>query len=173
MNKFKLFFAVTPSERQVTQLIALQHCANGLRHVNPDNFHMTLFYAGSCDDEVRLKLIARIDQQMWPKFSVKLDEVVYWRKPRILCVNGRICDNNLQRVVKGLEDICVALGFNPAPLPFNPHITILRKVSQWQSLAASECCLPLTLQPHALHLYHSRSSLAGVQYDRIATWPLT
>ena len=173
MLKQRLFFAIAPSPKQIAQLTRLQSLVSTLRVVNPDNIHLTLFYIGQCDEQGKAQICAAMSQQVWPAFEVTLTQLEWWHKPRIICATGVAKDQHLIHIVTTIEKLCIELGFEQSPHAFTPHITLLRKAKQLPLiLQAVNIVLPLTLNPQVINLYHSYSTLTGVRYEILRSWPL-
>ncbi|WP_394147385.1 2'-5' RNA ligase family protein [Shewanella atlantica] len=218
----RLFLGVSPDAAQVEQLLKIQttlfkagdkeracegrdadrKTANyytGVgRRVEKQNFHMTLAFLGAVSDEMQEQLESTLDSfyainaNQWPSFDVALDTLTLWRKPQVLCLSGKVDDENLQITVDRCRYAAREAGLfsgktdkdNRSGEPaFTPHITLFRKAKKIPQALLPEtnllrdelierALIPLTLSPQQMHLYESVSTPEGVEYHIQRSWKL-
>ena len=170
----RLFLAITPNSAQLDTLTQLQASLDGEGRLVPrDNLHMTLAFLGQCNEaqqEALSETLARLaHQRRLPAFEVTLNTLAHWSEPQILCLKGEARDPQLLSLYNQCQRLAQQLGLHTSEHNFQPHITLKRKAQALPDIKSPS----LTLKGHALHLYHSRSSEQGVQYEIVASWTLT
>ncbi|MCL1040269.1 MULTISPECIES: RNA 2',3'-cyclic phosphodiesterase [Shewanella] len=170
----RLFLAISPNAAQLDTLTQLQANIGGEGRIVPrDNLHMTLAFLGQCSaaqQEALSETLARLaHQRRLPAFEVTLNTLAHWDKPKILCLKGEARDPQLVSLFNLCQRLAQQLGLHTSEHSFQPHITLMRKAKALPDIKSPS----LTLNGHALHLYHSQSSEQGVQYEILASWTLT
>jgi 2'-5' RNA ligase len=166
----RLFFALWPGDAVRHALFhwQTQNLPPDMRWTHRDDLHLTLHFLGQVDaarlDDLR-RLGGGLEQ---PRFTILLDEIGYWPRPRILWAAPSRVPGELTGLYRWLESGLQALGLETDSRPYRPHITLARKVrarSQWQALE------PLAWAVDELALVESRPGDAP-RYHPIARWPL-
>ena len=166
----RLFLGFAPSVQQIQILHQLQqNCVPWGKPVPQANLHMTLAFFGMVDPQQESELKAAVGKMDRLQFSVTLDTLSHWPKPRILCLNGETQDAGLQSMASSSQNLINALGLTASEHSYKPHITLSRKAN---GLPSGISVSPLIMEPTELHLYHSHNPGSGVQYDIIQSWPL-
>lgn len=167
----KLFLGTTVDKQQISIIRDLQdNFEPAVRLVPAANLHMTLAFFGLVSVEKQLQLEAQLSALCKAKFSVTLDTLTYWRKPRALCITGQANDKGLLKIVDESQSIAASLGLHESEHTFTAHITVARKVEQMPASQAS--FEPLIIAPIAIHLFESKSSDQGVEYHVVRSWDL-
>ncbi|MGI2258795.1 RNA 2',3'-cyclic phosphodiesterase [Shewanella sp. GXUN23E] len=166
----RLFLGFAPTPAQVVQLSALQRdCQSSGQPVNQANLHMTLVFLGMVSQEQEQQLRDAVAGLPRCRFSVTLDQLVYWQGAKVLCLSGTVMDPALKQLAHCAGQLAARLGLHQSEHPFTPHITLSRKA---KSLPAKVVPPSISLQPDSLHLYLSHNPGDGVRYDIIQSWPL-
>lgn len=129
MPEQRLFFALWPDDavrRRVAKL-ARQLPVHGGRTLHPDDFHITLVFLGQVGAE-RLACVERAaDAIRGEPFTLCLDRIGFWPRPRILWLGSDEAPIPLRGLVKGLQQGLSGCGFTPEKRPYAPHVTLARK----------------------------------------------
>jgi 2'-5' RNA ligase len=142
----------------------------GIKPVPMQNLHLTLRFLGQSSEAQAWQLWDRLSAASLPAFSVRLDELLCWPGPRVLCLAGAMIDPGLQRLDALITQAAASAGYPPAQHPLHPHLTLARGARQ---LPSTPVTVPvLQVQPTELHLYQSVSTPAGVRYPVLASLPL-
>ncbi len=128
----RLFFALWPDHRLRSRLDRLVHelPAHGGQQHHPDDLHMTLVFLGPVAPEQRACIERGGDEIQIDPFTLYLDRVDYWPRPRILCLGASEASAPLTSLVQSLQSGLVSCGFEPETRPYKPHVTLARKAKQ-------------------------------------------
>lgn len=135
------------------------------------NYHVTLAFLGHITDAQQDKLeqqILLIDAI--PQFKVQLDIMVYWAKPKALCL---ACTQTDKAHIQLVSNLLRAAHLAEIPIQksdYQAHLTILRKCSE--NPPAPLIAPDFTWRAEAFHLYESISTNKGVSYVIKKSWPL-
>lgn len=169
----RLFFGLSvPAEHQPTLQQARAHCElpSNARPVPTANYHLTLVFLGQIAAQ-RLPCIKRAAAGIaTPAFRLQLDHLGHWPQPRALWAAPPETPAALSALVSSLQRRLQSCGIPPEQRPYRPHLTLARKVDQWQETAE---LATIAWRVEQFHLYQSLSSSAGVRYPILASWPLT
>lgn len=141
-NRQRLFFALWPD---VTTRKALRHTAQPIsgspgRLQHPLDLHMTLVFLGMVESE-RLACIEDAASHIrCEPFTLSIDRVGYWKRPRILWCGPSQSPAPLNRLVADLQDGLSACGFVPEKRHFLPHVTLARKASALELAEVAHSC---------------------------------
>ena len=86
----RLFFALWPDHHLCNRIDTLAGelpGQGGQRH-HPDDLHMTLVFLGSITSTQRACIERVGDEIQASPFSLHLDQIDYWVRPRILCLGA-------------------------------------------------------------------------------------
>ena len=101
-----------------------------IKWVEPQNFHLTLFFIGDTDEEQ----IANVSKELsnlvdnYSKTQIKLEGLGVFKsikKPRVLWT-GISEFQGLKEIKLALDKQMLQLGFNPDAREFKPHLTLAR-----------------------------------------------
>lgn len=169
----RLFLGISPDSSQVEQLTKLQQAMPFGRPVKTANLHMTLFFVGTIDEMTAQRLVSASDNLRWPKFEVTLDDLRFWRRPKVICLAGKVKDIKLSHIINNIYQIVADLGLEIPKFGFTPHITLLRKAKSLPNrLSQASAANSITLRPSCINLYQSISVDNGVEYHIIKSWQL-
>ncbi len=167
----KLFLGISLNDRQRQEIVRLQsYLGDDLRLVPAANLHITLAFFGQVSNKIQRKLEKRIAALHKPPFSVTLDQLSHWQKPRILCLSGASKDKGLLQIVQECQLLAADLHLHHSEHVFTAHITLARKAQHRPVLQIP--LKPLLIQPDAIHLFESKSGPQGVEYPILASWPV-
>ncbi len=132
-KKWRLFFALWPSEKERTALASWQpllHELCGGRAMQPATLHVTLVFLGEVAESrlEALQLAAReVDFQ---RFNLELLEARYWGHNHIVYAAPEVAPSQLTTLLNDLESTLHNHRFQFEQRPYKPHVTLLRHV-QW------------------------------------------
>ncbi len=130
MAEGRLFFALWPPRETRDRLAGLARQFNppGGRLHHPDDLHITLVFLGQVKD-AQLPCIQRVaDGILSPVFTLQLDTLGHWPRPRILWSGPSAQSEALQHLVRSLQNGLQECGFEPEKRRYKPHVTLHRKV---------------------------------------------
>jgi 2'-5' RNA ligase len=164
-----LFFALWPDPEARDALVRLQQNVPGQngRLQHPDDLHMTLVFLGKvppeqvdCVRKVAAGVVAR-------SFSLELNMVGYWQKPRILWCAPDNTPEPLNQLVYDLQQGLVACGVQPEKRPYAPHVTLMRKAAVVVERFLDES---VVWAPREFVLARSDSGLENPRYRVLNRW---
>lgn len=167
----RLFVGVGLNPRQQQQMAAvLAVLPVELKPVPAQNLHLTLRFLGQSSEIQARQLWTYLSAASLPAFSVRLDELLCWPGPRVLCLAGTVADPALRLLDIVLTQAANNAGYPPAQHALHPHLTLARGARQLPQLPITVPALEVL--PAELHLYQSVSTPAGVRYPILASLPL-
>jgi len=166
----RLFFALWPDNAIRKQINGLNQSITSadLNKVYLDNLHVTLVFLGQVDSKSEAKIIACTDNISQPAFSLHFERLVFWKKPRILCLTTQQYDPQLLILLNALKNIVRQCGVQTEDRPYRPHITLARKATQNISRKIG----PIKWQAQSFCLLQSCSTPSGVKYQVLQRWDL-
>ncbi len=165
----RLFFALWPDEGTREHLATLARDDITGRWVSRENLHVTLAFLGAVDKHTRSRVEHVASQVSAQSFTLHLDEVGYWQKPRILWVGASRLPSPLVQLLSSLNDGLSTCGFKPERREFRAHVTLARKVHK---PIAHRSIDPILWPIDSFVLVESRTLLAGASYQVLRTWSL-
>ncbi|MCC2617416.1 RNA 2',3'-cyclic phosphodiesterase [Aestuariibacter halophilus] len=137
--------------------------------VPPANYHITSVFLGQLEDDQLDHLTQALDTLNWDAFELHIDELGYWKKPRILYAGCQHIPDGANAVHRQLAAIAHQAGINVQHGHYVPHITVARKVVE---PVPSPLFQPaMTIRLSQLHLFESVSGKQGVHYPIRRSWP--
>lgn len=128
MLRGRYFFALWPELEVRRQLAeeARQFDVAGRRH-HPMDLHMTLVYLGQVA-ESRMRCIEEVAEGIVGRaFTLQIDGIGYWSRPRILWAGPRETPEPLAQLVFDLQQGLGDCGFESERRRYKPHVTLYRK----------------------------------------------
>lgn len=177
-RKLRLFFALWPDDRLraalAKRVAGVVDRVNG-QPVPPGNLHVTLAFLGSVPGRAFVDLVTVGGRGPWPAVDLAFDRIAYWARPKVLVAMPTAVPAAGQAVVDRLWQALEPLGFAREQRPWQPHLTILRRVRQPPpaELALAPIADGGLRSAWRLALVESRSHPDGVRYRPLADWPLT
>jgi 2'-5' RNA ligase len=168
----RLFFALWPPESVRSQLERV--CKplwriGGGRAVSVENLHITLVFLGAVTGEQRACVERAADAIHLPRFSLNLDRVGYWPRPRVLWLSPSEQPQPAVTLADALNAGTHMCGLSTDDRPFQTHLTFMRKVAKRPAELAVE---PLVWEVDSFALVESQTFSEGVQYTPLRSWPL-
>jgi 2'-5' RNA ligase len=174
-----LFFALWPDpEAQNALAHATQKAiaaAKG-RPVRTENLHITLAFLGSVP-EADLEKVEAIATDIAAEtgrvtVEITLNSIEYWKKSQLLCATAQAAPRGALPVVanawsKALKLRLVTAGFAPDLKPFQPHVTLARKV--WHA-THTRALQPVVWNFTGFALIESRTHADGAVYTVLRTF---
>lgn len=166
------FFAFWPDEDTRDQLAAVaEQLPPGTGRIVPrQNLHITLAFLGSLDRPVVKRLREGAAAIPARPFSLQLDDMGWWRKPRVIWLTATEVPAALLELAAALNDLVVSQGIRPDSRPYRPHLTVARKAGKKPAEIAWQ---PIDWRIDSFCLVHSNTLPEGAVYDVIETWPLS
>jgi len=166
----RLFFALWPDPATRERLQAVQDTfadrPGGFNH--PLDLHITLVFLGPVEEARMSDVISAADRVTLTPFSLSLDRVASWKKPRILWCGPSSTPPPLTRLVTDLEKALAGCGFMPEKRRYTPHVTLARKV---QPEPDPRLAQPLHWPVEGFVLAGSGGQGPGPRYRIIKKWP--
>lgn len=175
----RLFFALDISEYDkehisqwrtsyLTQIY--QHCKN----IPQENFHITLAFLGLVNDRQQSKLIEKMAKlrqgvALSASLNLTLDHIGLFKKPQVLYIANREIPVPLLALHQQVKNLIIQEQLPVEERRYVPHISLFRKA---KNLATNIALPALKIQISSFSLYQSHSDNDGVQYLKIASWPL-
>uniref|UniRef100_A0A486XW68 RNA 2',3'-cyclic phosphodiesterase n=1 Tax=Rheinheimera sp. BAL341 TaxID=1708203 RepID=A0A486XW68_9GAMM len=170
----RLFFSLKFSAVQQQQLLPYQQQALSVcpdaNAVASDNLHLTLFFLGQTDSEQQQRLISSAGQIKLAPFSIRLDNLSCFNKPKILYLAPSETPKALLQLQQHVAECCYAEGFNDIHDTYRPHITLARQARCAEQF--KQRVVPLTLDVSEFALYLSDSVNGKVRYSPLHRFSL-
>lgn len=170
MTTERLFFALWPDE-SIRQTIArrMPEWTADLdgRRQRPDQWHVTLEFIGAADQRGRAALQTAAERLTLPDCELHFDRCEHWHKPHVACLLASDTPAPLAQFVAQLRAAIAAVGFEPEPRPWRPHVTIARKVRSAVDVPVTP---PLRWPATGFALVRSTSDPAGSRYEPVHCW---
>jgi 2'-5' RNA ligase len=178
----RLFVALPVPEEIADELLALQSGVPEARWVPPENFHVTLCFAGEVQGAVMRDLEEELSDIAGPRFALSLagvEQLSSGKQPRVLAVpvarNDRL--DWLQQKVSTVTRNC---GIEIERRKFRPHVTLARfgngaetghHLAQFMASHSTFKAGPWIADHFAL--YSSRTGRSGSIYTEEAAYGLS
>lgn len=169
----RLFFALTlpdALQQQVIRWRADAFTPEAGRPVAAANLHLTLAFLGdvTAQKETALKKLAgRISQ---PGFSMVLDDLGHWQRPGVVWLGTRRAPRGLLQLAELLRSQAARSGCYQSPMPFHPHITLLRDAGQ--AVAIPPPGFHWDVEVNTFALYESVFTQGRTRYTPLQRWSL-
>jgi 2'-5' RNA ligase len=168
----RLFFALWPENVLAKELYSLaQTCATveTERVIAARQMHLTLRYIGNVNTE-KLICLTEIAQNITvSQFDISLQNLGYWKTPRVIWMAPENRPDSLTQLVFNLEQGCQDCGIKAEAKPFSPHVTLVRKA---RKLPVVNRQATLLWRVTDFVLVESKSTDLGVEYRILNHWPL-
>ncbi|MEE4377194.1 MAG: RNA 2',3'-cyclic phosphodiesterase [Candidatus Competibacteraceae bacterium] len=165
----RLFLALWPNSSERRQIADLARPLTVGREVIVENLHLTLVFLGNTDSK-RQQCYERVLQDIQaPSFTLTLDAIGYWPKPRILWLGTSQPSNDLADLVKDLHERLSGCGFKPETRPFNAHVTLARRFPGPPPIKAMT--QPISWFIQRIALVESCPQAGRVHYRVLRYWP--
>ena len=170
-DRERLFFALWPDPpvRERLETLAREVVGRNGRRTAAEKLHLTLAFLGARTAGERDCMAAAAAQVGAAPFTLRLDRVGHWRRPRILWAGASVTPAGLMELVSGLNAHLVPCGYQPESRPFQAHLTLARKATRPVPLAPVE---PIEWPVHSFCLVRSVTASTGSRYEILHTWRL-
>jgi len=167
----RLFFALWPDETVRLQLAGYKSLLKGCggRPVIPENLHITLAFLGSVEADTRRCLEQAADAISLPAFTLKLDQLGYWRRPQVVWLGAEHTPESLLALAAALKQAMLGCDLEPESRPFQAHLTLMRKARRGPAQDPAEA-LNWPVGEFALVVSETRPE--GVRYEVLRKWML-
>jgi 2'-5' RNA ligase len=178
----RLFIALPVPEEIAAELTALQSGVPDARWVPPENFHVTLCFAGAVHGAIMRDLEEELSDAAGPKFAVGISGVEQFssgKQPKALVALVERSER-LERLQQKVSTIARHCGIEVERRKFRPHVTLARfghraetghHIAQFMASHSTFKAGPWVAEHFAL--YSSRSGGGGRVYTEEATYHLT
>lgn len=161
----RLFFALWPDEATRQDIAGLSELLpSGGKPVAAANLHITLVYLGSVNETQQEELMAGAGRIECKPFTMSLDQLAWWRKPRIIQASPTETPEALQQLVGSLRQLAAECGFAVDQRPYEAHVTLARKVRSAKDLPQP---VPVNWPVDNFCLVRSDTLPEGAQYEVI------
>jgi len=166
------FFALWPDEDIRDRLVEVCNLlpADTGRFVPRQNLHITLAFLGSLEDAVISDLRQAAATIAARRFSLQLEELGWWRKPRVVWIAAPVVPERLLKLVAEINTLLLAQQVRTEDRPYQPHLTIARKAARKPRNVNFQ---PIDWQINSFCLVQSTTLPDGAVYEVIETWPLS
>lgn len=172
----RLFFAldIHPTDQEQLFLWRQQYLSLPFKAITPTNFHITLCFIGSVEEQKVLQMCNAADQlcnahQLSYPANLNLDSCGWFAKAKVIYLSSTQVPKWLSHLAYGLNETACSLGIFQESRPYIPHISIYRKAKfnppQPQHQAPS-----ITIK--SFSLYRSSSLRNEIHYQAIKKWYL-
>ncbi len=170
-SKQRVFFALWPDAevRAALDQLAKQHARQNGRAVVPENLHITMAFVGGVTAEQRACMEAAAAAVVAPAFTVTLDTLGFWPRPKILWAGASVMPPVLTDLVTALNTALIPCGYQPETRPFQVHVTLARKAHRPPEASRIP---PIVWRAEAFCLVESVTGEQGSVYRVIGRWPL-
>lgn len=180
----RLFFALLPDDAVRTAIAQMADSLlqisseESLRRVPPQNYHLTLAFLGSVENQRVEAICNAVTGIEVPPLTLMLDRVGHFPRPKVLWIGVSRPSEAIQGLVARLWTLLKPLGFDGDSRVFRPHVTVARKARR----PPAQCDLPpLSWMSESMSLMRSVNrpvsrgacGQSQVFYERIRTWPAT
>ncbi len=131
----RLFFGLWPDRKVRDRLARVGRQfgeARGRQH-HPDDLHMTLVFLGKVTEQQLPCVKSVADVVDVEGFSLALNRMGYWSRPRILWCGPEKTPDLLNDLVAELKQGLQSCGFEAEQRTYKPHVTLLRKMRGGES----------------------------------------
>ncbi|MEI2266385.1 RNA 2',3'-cyclic phosphodiesterase [Erwinia sp. CGal63] len=169
----RLFFGVALPEEQGQSIIkwrAATFAEESGRPIAAANLHLTLAFLGDVSQEksrALCQLAARIKQ---PPFTLRLDDAGHWPRSGVVWLGPKQAPRGLLQLAELLRSQAARSGCAQSPLPFHPHVTLLRNAHQPVTLPPRNFSWQFRVERFAL--FESLFSKGRTRYRELAGWDL-
>lgn len=167
----RLFLAFWPakSEQQRFHALAQLHRpTDNRRPLAVHKLHMTLSFLGSVDAETERCVCGMAESLVWQPIEMQFNRLGWFAHPKVLWAGCSDVPPELKDLAATIQAGVTRCGIESELRPFQPHITLARKVAQAPVQTVVET---LTCLFDELCLVQSRSGDNGVSYSTLKKWP--
>ncbi|MGZ6346711.1 MAG: RNA 2',3'-cyclic phosphodiesterase [Anaerolineales bacterium] len=156
-----------------------------VRWVAPENVHLTLKFLGDISS-ANLKQLAeglKVETRNHDIFTIPVGGLGAFpnaRRARVLWI-GLEAPAGLQALMRGVETVAAALGYNEEDRPFSPHLTVGRVSQKASTMDLHRICSALegtnvgslgSVRVDAVHIFKSDLLPGGSVYTNLFNLPM-
>ncbi|MEX0734362.1 MAG: RNA 2',3'-cyclic phosphodiesterase [Steroidobacteraceae bacterium] len=176
-HRLRLFFALWPSAAERQSLAASTAAAIAQvdgQAIPASNLHVTLAFLGMMPGRTFVHLVEIGGQGPYPTVELTFDRLEFWVKPRVLVAMPSLIPAAGLEIVDRLWGRIERLGFEREKRPWQPHLTLVRKVRRRppEGLRISTVPAGNSDARWTLALVESTTHPSSVRYKALAEWPL-
>ncbi len=168
----RLFFALwpPPAVREALRAQAAPVLAGRSgRRVHPADFHATLAYLGATGSQPASCAMQAAAGIHWQGFELVLDQLGYWKRPRVIWAGARQTPAALTALAGKLQQRLIRCGFEPEARPFRLHLTLARRA---RGLPQTPLAPPVVWPVQGFVLAESvREPQSAQRYRVVKSWP--
>ncbi len=170
VSEQRVFFALWPNAglRASLSALARRMPANG-RPVPAEHLHLTLAFPGTVTAAKVAEMVERTDALRLPQIRLVLEELGWFRRPRVAWVGPAQAEPELEALAVRLNELCRATGVAMEDRPFRPHVTLRRFVTRFESVSIE----PLDWRPREMVLIESGQGGHPGPYRVLHSWVLS
>jgi 2'-5' RNA ligase len=167
----RLFFALWPdgAVREALADLLKDESPRAGRRVPETNLHLTLAFVGNVTAAQRACMEAAAGTVAAAPFTLSLDRLGFWPRPRIVWAGATTTPDALRDLVARLNTALDACGYQPEQRPYQAHVTLSRKA---QAPPRRREIPPVVWPAETFCLVESVSEEHGSVYRVLAHWPL-
>ena len=123
----RLFVGLEIPETHRMRLAMIRGPLPGARWIEPDNYHLTLFFAGDIENRQADEWVDALDQVAWQPFEIRFTELGAFggNDPRVVWA-GMDGGDGLHDLARGISRAARTAGLPPEARKFVPHVTLAR-----------------------------------------------
>lgn len=165
----RLFFALWPDDAVRNSIASFAKQAaehHQGKRVRTDNLHLTLAFLGNVDDIQRDCVEAMASSLTMTSFSLCLEHTGIFPRPKVLWLGVKENPDALMQLAASLRQGAQDCGVQLNDKGFNPHVTLMRKVTQLHDVELE----PIHWKVNNFCLVQSISQPEGVEYRVVKSW---
>lgn len=136
MTTRTLFFALWPDDRQRDRMrdfiTPVTKLVEG-RAVDRRDWHVTLVYVGELEERFIPELQQAASAIEFEPFSLRLDRLEFWPRPKIGAMVPPRVPSALEKVVEDLNGVVLAAGVVPQQRVYRPHVTVVKNARPFET----------------------------------------
>lgn len=176
-RKLRLFFALWPNDAaRVSLARAIAPAVARVEGVPvpPAQIHVTLAFLGMVPGETFVHLVEIGGQGPWPQVELEFVRVEFWARPKVLVALPAAVPAAGEIIVNRLWERLEALGFTREGRPWQPHMTLARRVRRPppENLELAPIGAESSGPAWRLALVESTAHVEGARYKPLAEWEL-
>lgn len=167
----RLFFALWPDEATRAKIDQLNNTliCNRLKKTRADNLHITLAFMGSIDETTVQAIKQQIPHITAQPITIVFDQLTSWSNASILCLTSSQQPQQIIDLVEQLKIVIEEQGVELDSRLYTAHVTLARRAQLNPTIALE----PICWQAINFVLVESVSTSKGVDYQVLASWPLS
>lgn len=138
--------------------------------VAAEGLYLTLAYLGDVSADKADALMQLADRIRQPGFTLTLDDAGHWPRSGTVWLGPHRAPRGLLQLADILRSQAARSGCYQSPLPFHPHVTLLRQATQPVRLPARDFGWPLPVGRFVL--FQSHFSRGRTRIKEIKGWAL-